>query len=56
VLQPNEEGKVEISLDTRRFRGRRTYALFLQMDNGKTTVFHVTANSLDGAAFIWVPW
>jgi hypothetical protein len=47
LLQPNEEGKVEISLDTSRFRGRKTYALFLEMDNGKTTVFHVTANSQD---------
>jgi hypothetical protein len=47
VLQPNEEGKVEISLDTSRFKGRKTCALFLEWDNGKTAVFHVTADSQD---------
>jgi hypothetical protein len=49
VIQPNEEGKVEIVLDTRLFRGRKRSTLYLQMDNGKTTEarFTVTADSQD---------
>jgi len=49
VLQPNEEGKIEILFDTRRFRGRKTQSLWLQTANGKTTVtvFYITADSQD---------
>jgi hypothetical protein len=49
VLQPNEEGRVEISLDTRRFSGRRTWSLVLEMNDGKKMVtrFTITANALD---------
>jgi hypothetical protein len=49
VLQPYEEGKVEIVLDTRRFRGTKTSALYLEMENGQTieTKFTVTADSQD---------
>ena len=50
LVQPNEIGKVEISLDTSRFRGRRTHSLWLSMENGKTiqTKFTITADSQDG--------
>src|SRR5690349_8122583 len=39
MLQPNEEGKVEVYLDTRRFLGKKTRRLFfiLEADNKKTT-------------------
>lgn len=49
VFQPNEVGKVEFVFDTRRFRGRKTKALYLKMDNGQTieTKFTVTADSQD---------
>jgi hypothetical protein len=45
VLQPNEEGKVEILLETARFSGSRTYSGYFNTDNGKTTAFRVRANS-----------
>jgi hypothetical protein len=49
VLQPNEEGQVEISLDTKRFQGPRRFSLLLRMDNGKkiVTMITVAANALD---------
>jgi hypothetical protein len=49
-LQPNEVATVEISLDTRRFRGPKTASLWLTLDNGITTEtrFTITANSLEG--------
>jgi len=49
VLQPNEEGKVEILLDTRRFVGPKTKALWLETDNGKrsVTVLYIKADSQD---------
>jgi hypothetical protein len=47
VLQPDEEGKVEVHFDTRRFVRNKTQTLFLTMDNGKTTEirFTITAYS-----------
>ncbi len=49
LLRPNEQGKVEIVVDTQRFRGPKTQALYLTIDNGKTieSVFHISANSQD---------
>jgi hypothetical protein len=50
VIQPYEEGKVEIVLDTRLFRGPKRRTLYLKMDNGKTMEarFTVTADSQEG--------
>ena len=49
LLQPHEEGEVEISLDTRRFRGHKTRTLYmtLRTDNGKSmiVIFRVSADS-----------
>jgi hypothetical protein len=47
VLEPNEEGRIEIVLDTRRFQGPKTVALYLQTDNGKRmeTIFYITADA-----------
>jgi len=49
VLQPSEEGKVEAFLDTRRFRGRKTCAGYLETDDGKTmeTLFYIKADAQD---------
>jgi hypothetical protein len=49
VLQPNEQGMVEIVMDTARFRGPKTAVMYLTMDNGKTihTVFRLNADSQD---------
>jgi hypothetical protein len=49
VLQPNEEGQLEISLDTSKFRGPRRCSLLLHTENGKKTVtrFIIAANALD---------
>jgi hypothetical protein len=49
VLQPYEEGKLEIFFDTRRFRGRKTKALRLEMTNGKMmeTMFTISAEAQD---------
>jgi hypothetical protein len=50
VLQPGEEGSLEVSFDARRFIGRKTSRLWLLTDNGKktATVFYVTADSQEG--------
>lgn len=45
VLQPGETGKVEIVLDGGRFVGSRTYAYWLTTDDGKETVFRISASS-----------
>lgn len=47
VLQPHEEGDVEVTVDARRFRGRRSFTVYLQTDNGTamTTLLQVTADS-----------
>jgi hypothetical protein len=37
VLQPNEEGKVEIRVDTSRFVGRKTKSLLLTTKQGGIT-------------------
>jgi hypothetical protein len=50
VLQPYEEGKVEASLDTRRFTGPKTCVGYLETDDGKTmmvTLFYVKADAQD---------
>jgi hypothetical protein len=49
-IQPGEEWKLEVSVDTRRFRGPRTQSVWLVTDNGQkmvTTVFHITADAQD---------
>jgi len=47
VLQPFEEGELEISLDTRKFAGRKTFSAYLQTDNGKfmETILRITVDS-----------
>jgi hypothetical protein len=48
VLQPGEEGKLEVTVDARRFKGARTMWVFLDMDHHNdigTIIFTVTANS-----------
>jgi hypothetical protein len=47
VLQPNEEGKLEVFFDTRRFKGPKTQCLWLSMDNGMTTMFTISADAED---------
>jgi hypothetical protein len=44
VLQPDEEAELEITLDTRRFAGRKICSAYLQTDNGKLmeTIFKIT--------------
>lgn len=37
VLQPNEEGKLQIVVDTRRFHGSKTMGLYLTTEHGATT-------------------
>jgi len=47
-IQPNEEAEIEIAVDTRRFVGARTQALYVTMETGKrltTTRFWVMAFS-----------
>jgi hypothetical protein len=49
VLQPQEEGKREITVDTRRFLGWKTMLLLLQVERGgntETLKFSITANSV----------
>ena len=36
VLQPNEVGEIEVELDTARFNGRRSIALFLNYEIGNS--------------------
>jgi len=47
VLQPYEEGNLEITLETSRFRGQKKFTVYLQTDNGKVTEtrFYITADS-----------
>lgn len=48
VLQPGEEGTLEVSLDSRRFSGPKTCVLWLTTANGKvpvTTDFYIKADS-----------
>lgn len=48
-LQPSEEGKLEISIDTRYFVGRKTSRVFLILQHGDKrteTFFSVTAESI----------
>jgi hypothetical protein len=49
LLQPGEEAQLNVSLDTRRFKGRRTCRVLVETDNGKPTVttFYVTADAQD---------
>lgn len=46
VLKPHEEAQLQITLDTIRFRGRRTYPVYLETKGETTTVtaFSVTAD------------
>jgi hypothetical protein len=48
-IAPGEEGKVEVTLETARFRGRRTFGVVLETDNGSpmVTVFYVSADAQD---------
>ncbi len=49
-LQPNEEGKLEISVNTRYFVGRKSTALWLEMQSGDKTMetfIQVTAESIE---------
>jgi hypothetical protein len=48
LLAAHEEAELVVTVDTRRFRGRRTYPIYLVTDTGKKrveTVFYVTADS-----------
>jgi hypothetical protein len=49
VIQPFEVGELEISLDTRRFVGRKTFSAYLQTDNGKLmeTILNITIDAQD---------
>jgi hypothetical protein len=49
VLQPYEEGELEIAVDTRRFVGRKTFSTYLQTDNGKLmeTILNITVDAQD---------
>ena len=49
VIPPFEQGELEISLDTRRFFGRKTVSMYVQTDNGTLmeTVFVITADAQD---------
>jgi hypothetical protein len=46
-LQPLEEAQLKVSLDTCRFKGRKTYRVVVEADNGKpmVSVFSVTADA-----------
>ena len=51
VIQPKEEGKVEITVDSRRFVGSRTIGMLLEVEQGEkieTLRFLITANSVKG--------
>jgi hypothetical protein len=45
ALEPNEEGKVEVLLDTRRFVGRKTISMYLTLENGTEVAFQISAES-----------
>ena len=50
VLQPSEEGKVEVTVDTGRFVGSKTMLLFLEVEQRGTTErlrFSITADSVE---------
>jgi hypothetical protein len=42
VLQPSEEGAVEVNLDTRRFAGPKTVSLYLTLEYGTTITTPLT--------------
>lgn len=51
VLQPKEEGKVEVTVNTRRFVGSKTIGMLLTVEQGgntETLKFLITANSVKG--------
>jgi len=51
VLEPNEVGLVEVTVDTNRFVGSKTVTLYLTMEQfGSTEQFRfiITTNSVDG--------
>lgn len=51
VLQPNEEGKVMIAIDTRRFRGSKTASFWLKVEQRgikEDFPFSIKANSIEG--------
>ena len=53
VLQPNEEGKLEVTMDTRNYLHSVVQTIFLILDNGRLTEhrFWVHAESCDNMAF-----
>jgi hypothetical protein len=50
ILLPYEEGQLEISVDTKRFKGPKSVAVYVETDNGKkmVTMLYVQADSRDG--------
>jgi hypothetical protein len=45
VLQPNEEGELEILLDTRKFTGNKRIAVYVTLDNGRLTTVRLTVSA-----------
>jgi hypothetical protein len=55
VLQPNEEGGLEIEVNTRRFRGAKTQTVYLAIEQGERWEeyrFEITCTSVEPSEFL----